>query len=91
MKFSGEHIEAANVITMFVGEEDAIELAGSDSALSEAQDKLSRAQSAVDKQPAMIRRDQRAVSGAPAAEHRQTKHSRLVTDVLSVHKWKCAT
>ena len=91
MKFSGKHFEAANMIAMFVGEEDAIELAGSDSTLCEAQDKLSRAQSAVDKQPAMIRRDQRAVSGATAAEHRQTKHSRLVTDVLSVHKWKCAT
>jgi hypothetical protein len=39
----------------------------------------------------MIGRDERAVSRAPTPEHRQTKHSRLVTDVLSVHKWKCAT
>jgi hypothetical protein len=91
VKFAAEHVEAANVIAMFVGKEDAIELVGSDSTLCEAQDELSRAQSAVDQQPAMIGGDERAVSRAPAPEHRQTKHSRLVTDVLSVHKWKCAT
>jgi hypothetical protein len=91
MKFPAKHFETANMIAMFVGEEDAIELVGGDSALGEAQDKLSRAQSAVDKQPAMIGRNERAVSRAPASEHRQTEHSRLVTDPLSVHKWKCAT
>jgi hypothetical protein len=90
VKFAAEDVETANVIAMFVGEEDAIELLGSNSALGEAQDKLSRAQSAVDKQSAMIGRDERTVSGAAASEHRQTKHSRLVTDVLSVHKWKRA-
>ena len=74
MKFAAEDVEAANVIAMFVGEEDAIKLLGSNAALSEAQDKLSRAQSAVDQQPAMIGRDERAVSRAPASEHRQTKH-----------------
>ena len=74
VKFAAEHVESANVIAMFVGEEDAIELVRSDSALREAQDKLARAQSAVDQQPAMIGRDERAVSRAPAPEHRQTKH-----------------
>jgi hypothetical protein len=35
---------------------------------------LTGAQSAIDQNPAMIGRDQRAVSGAAAAEHRQTEH-----------------
>jgi hypothetical protein len=70
MKFPGKHFEAANVIAMFVGEEDAIELVGSDCALCEAQDKLSRAQSAVDQQPAVIGRNEGAVSRAAAPEHR---------------------
>jgi len=70
VKFSAKHFEAANVIAMFVGKEDAIELVWGDSAPCEAQDKLSRAQSTVDKQPAMIGRDERAVSCAPASEHR---------------------
>src|SRR5450755_2110680 len=88
-KFPAKHFEAANVIAMFVGEEDTIELVGSDSALSEAQDKLSRAQSAVDKQPAMIGRDEGTVSRAAAPEHRQTKHSRLVADAIGILKQKC--
>ena len=89
MKFPAKHFEAANVIAMFVGEEDAIELVGSDSALGEAQDKLARAQSAVDQQPAMIGRDERAVSRAPAPEHRQTEHVRLVADAIGILKQKC--
>jgi uncharacterized protein len=77
MKFPAKHVEAANVIAMLVGEEDTIELVGSDSALREAQDKLARTQAAVDQQPAMIGRDERAVSRAPAPEHRQSEHVRL--------------
>ena len=76
MKFSAKHFEAANVIAMFVGEENAIELVGSDAALGQAQDKLARAQAAIDEQPAMIGRDERAVPGAPAPEHRQCEHVR---------------
>ena len=70
MKFAAEDVEAANVIAVLVGEKDAIELLGSDAALSEAQDKLSRGQSTVDQQPAMIGRDQCTISGAAASEHR---------------------
>jgi hypothetical protein len=35
---------------------------------------LSRAQAAIDQKLAMIGRDQRAVSRAPAPEHRQAEH-----------------
>jgi len=89
MKFPAKHFEAADVIAMFVGEKDAIELVRGDSALSQAQDELSRAQSAVDQEAAMIGGDQRAISGAPAPEHRQTEHVRLVADAIRILKRNC--
>ena len=61
---------------MLVGQEDAIEFVRSDPAESEAENELARAQTAIDEQPAMVGRDQRAVPRAAAAEHRQTKHVR---------------
>src|SRR6476659_6873837 len=90
MKFAAEDIETVHMISVFVGEQDAIKLFWSNSALSEAKGELSGAQPAVNQQPTMISRDKCAVSRAAASEHRQTKHSRLVTDRLAVHKWKCA-
>jgi hypothetical protein len=89
MKFPAKHFETANMIAVLVGEKHAIELVGSDSALGETQDKLARAQSAVDQQAAMIGRDERAVSRAPAAEHRQTEHVRLVADAPGILKRNC--
>jgi hypothetical protein len=89
MKFAAKHFEAAHVIAVFVGEQDAIELVGRDSAPGEAQDELSRAQSAVDQQPTMIGCDERAVSRAPASEHRQGEHARLVTDAIGFLKQNC--
>ena len=77
------------MIAMFVGEQDAIELVRGDAALGEAQDKLARAQPAVDEQTAMLGRDERAVSRAPAPEHRQTKHARLVADASGILKQNC--
>ena len=89
MKFPAKHFEAANVIAMFVGEENAIELVGSDAALGQAQDKLARAQAAINQQPAMIGRDERAVPRAPAPEHRQSEHVRLLADALGILKRNC--
>jgi hypothetical protein len=86
MKFAAEHFEPANVIAMLVGQEHAVELRRSDSALLEAPDNLARAQAAIDEKPAMIGRDERAISRAPAAEHRQTEHDRLVADAIPFHK-----
>ena len=71
------------MIAVLVGEEHAIELLGRDSALLETQDELPRAQAAIDEKPAMIGRDQRAVSRAPAAEHRQTEHGFQDSCVIS--------
>src|SRR5213075_635239 len=86
MKFPAEHFEPANVIPVLVRQEHAIELRRRDSALLEADDDLSRAQSAIDQNPAMIGRDQSAISCAAAAEHGQSEHARLVADPTPIHK-----
>ena len=59
---------------MFVGKQDAVELLGRDAALFETQRQLPRAKPAIDENFAMIRCDQRTVTRAPAAEHRQAEH-----------------
>ena len=74
IKFAAENFESADMIAMFVREKDAIELLRRDTALLQTQDQLPRAQPAIDKNLAMISCDQRAVSRAPAAEHRQAEH-----------------
>ena len=75
-EFPAKHFETADVIAVFVGKEDAVELVRGNSALVEAEDELARAQAAVDQQPAMIGCDECAVSRAPAPEHGQTEHVR---------------
>src|SRR5256885_12386471 len=86
MKFPAEHFEPANVIAVLVCQQHAVELRRRDSALLEADDDLSRAQSAIDQNPAMIGRDQRAISCAAATEHGQSEHARLVADSTPIHK-----
>ena len=68
---------------MFVGDENAVELLRRDAALLQAQHELARAQSAIDQNFAVIGRDQRAVSRAPAAEHGQAEHGLQVSRVTS--------
>ena len=62
------------MVAVLVREEDAIELLRHDAALLQTQYQLSRTQSAIDKNLAVICRDERAVSRAPAAEHGQAEH-----------------
>ncbi|PYJ11442.1 MAG: hypothetical protein DMF06_02705 [Verrucomicrobia bacterium] len=85
-KFSAKHFKAANVVAMLVGEEDAIELVGSDPALGEAQDDLARTQATVDQETTMIGGNEGAVARASAAEHRQSEHVRLVADAPEILK-----
>jgi hypothetical protein len=54
--------------------------------LLEPDNDLARAQSAIDEDPAMIGRNQRAISGAAAPEHGQSEHARLVADTTPIHK-----
>jgi hypothetical protein len=60
-----------------MGEEHAIELPRRDPALFEPDHDLPRAQPAIDQNPAMIRRDQRAIPRAAAAEHGQCEHASI--------------
>src|SRR5205809_7273216 len=86
MKFPAEHFEPANMIAVFVRQEHAIELPRRDSALLEPDHDLSRAESVIDQDPAMIGRDQGAIPRAAAAEHGQSEHARLVADTPRFHK-----
>jgi hypothetical protein len=62
------------VVAVFVCKKHAIELFRHDAALLQTQYQLPRAQSTIDKYLAVICRDERAVSRAPAAEHGQAEH-----------------
>jgi len=53
-KFPAQHFQPADVITMFVGEEHAIEPPRSEVALLEPDDDLPCAQATIDQDPAMI-------------------------------------
>ena len=86
--FAAEHFEPANMIAMFVREQDAIELFRRDPAKRETIHDLPRAQSAIDQEPAMIGRDQGRISGAAASEHGQTEHVRSLTNERTIHKRK---
>jgi len=69
------------MITVFVCEEDAIKLVRRDAAMLETQYQLARAQSAIDENLAVIGCDERTVSPAPAAEHRQAEHGSQINRV----------
>ena len=71
---------------MLVGQKHTIELRRGDPALLEPDHDLPRAQSAIDQNPAMIGRNQRAISRAAASEHGQSEHARLVADAGAFHK-----
>jgi hypothetical protein len=74
VKFPAEHFETANMIAVFMGEQHTVELSRADSALLEPERELARAQAAINQKPAMIGRDERAVSCAAAAKHGQCEH-----------------
>ena len=90
-KFPAKDLQTTDVIAMFVGEEDAVELVGSETALFQPQNNLARAQPAIHQQLAVIRRNQGAVSRAAAAKHGQTEHARSLMEPNSIHKWKGET
>src|SRR3954449_8295838 len=79
MKFPAEHLEAANMIAVLMGEQHAVELLRFDSAEGESHHDLSRAQSTVDENPAMVGGDERGIPGAAAAEHREGEHCATFT------------
>ena len=87
-KFSAENLEPADVVPMLVGEKDTVEFVRRDPAEREPEDELTRAQTAIDEESAMVGRDERAIPRASAPEHGQTKHPRYVATRFPLHKWK---
>ena len=75
--------KAADVIGVFVRENNAVQLLGCDAALLQTQNDLPRAETAINQNLAMIRGNQRTVSRAPAAEHDQAEHGSQDTRVIS--------
>jgi hypothetical protein len=71
------------VIAVLVCQKDAIKLLRRDAAEFKAQHQLSRAQSAINENIAMLGGDQRTVPGAPAAEHGQAEHGSQDSRVIS--------
>ena len=88
-KFPTKHLESADVIAVFMREQDAIELIGRHPAEREPEDELARAQPAIDEKPAMIGREEGGVPRAPAPEHREAEHARYITGANRVHKQNC--
>ena len=85
IKFAGENFKSADVIGVFMREKHPIKLFRRDAAFCQAQNQLSRTQPAIDKNLAMIGRDQRAVSPAAAAEHGQAEHGSQVNRATSAY------
>ena len=75
IEFATQNLKTADVIAVLVSKQNAVELFGRDSALFEAQDNLPRTQATIDQNFAVICRNQGAVPGAAASEHRQTEHA----------------
>jgi hypothetical protein len=59
-------------------------------AQGEPDDELPCAQTPVDEQAAVIRREERGIPRAAAAEHGQTEHARFLIEAIRLHKRKAA-
>ena len=85
IKFVAENFKTADVISVFVRENNAVELLRRYATLLQAQHHLPCAQTAIDENLAVIGCDQRAVPRAPAAEHGQAEHGSQDSRVIAVH------
>jgi len=83
IEFMAENFKTADVIGVFVRENDAVELLRRDATLLQTQHHLPRAQTAINENIAMLGGDQRAIPGAPAAEHGQAEHGSQDSRVIS--------
>src|SRR5215813_9434966 len=83
IEFVAENFKTANVISVFMRENNAIELLRRDAALLQTQHHLPRAQTTINENLAMMGGNQSAVSRAPAAEHGQAEHGSQDTRVIS--------
>ena len=72
--FVAENFKTADVICVFMCENNAVELFRCDAALLETQNDLPRAQTAINENLAVRGGNQGTVSRAPATEHGQAEH-----------------
>jgi hypothetical protein len=80
-----ENFKTADVISVFMRENNAIELLGRYATLLQAQHDLPRAQTAINENFAMLGSHQCAVPRAPAAEHGQAEHGSQDSRVISAY------
>ena len=83
MEFVAENFKTADVIGVFMRENNTVKLLWRDATLLQAQNDLPRAQTAINENIAMLGGDQRAVPRAPAAEHDQAEHGFQDSRVIS--------
>ena len=76
VKLSAPHIEPAGMVSVFVREQDAIDLDGVNSACGQALPDLQTAEPTIDEQTGLRRLDERAISRAATAEDGEVKHLR---------------
>ena len=74
IEFVAENFKTADVICVFVRENNAVQLLRRDATLLQTQHDLPRAETSINENLAVIGGDQGTVSRAPAAEHRQAEH-----------------
>jgi hypothetical protein len=84
LEFVAENFKTADVICVFVREDNAVELFRRDATLLQTQHDLPRAQTAINENFAVIGRNQRAIPRAPAAEHCQAEHGSQDIRVISI-------
>ena len=77
VELAAKNFEPANVVPVFMSEQDAVELFRQNAALLEPEGDLARAKTAINQNFTMVGRDERAVSTATASEHRQTEHAAI--------------
>jgi hypothetical protein len=78
-----ENFKTADVIGVFVRENNTVELLRRYATLLQTQHDLPRAETAINEDLAMMGCDQRAVSRAPAAKHGQAEHGSQDSGVIS--------
>jgi hypothetical protein len=80
-----KNLKTADVIGVFVRENNAVELLGRDATLLQSQHDLPRAETPINENLAMIGSDQGAVPRAPAPEHGQAEHGSQDIRVTSAY------
>src|ERR1700678_2182582 len=76
-EFAAEHVEAGDVISVLMCEQNGIEAIRGDTKRFQSQANLSRTETDVDQYPAILRCDKSAVSGTATSENRELEHSVL--------------